>query len=414
MRSLRFGASVVALLVAAILLGSCKASSTGPAPSSSSGGGIGKSTLTFGFSTSLTGANADTGKYMRDGYQFWADTVNNHGGLKVNGQSVKVQLKYYDDESNANTAASNVQKLISEDHVDFILGPYGSPANLTAVVVTEKNRDIMLDTEGATNDLFTKGYHYIVGNVPLATMYPPPALDFLATQNPKPKLAVVWADDAFSKVVGQSMVDQAKSKGFDVVLQQQYPTGLTDFSPLITQMKSANADVVFGAGHTDEAENIVKQEQQLNYHPAATIQTVGPSTPAFIQSLGPAAEGQFGTASWTSSITSFKDDLFGDAATYAANFKKEFNYDPDYHSPQASAGAEILGLAIQKAGSIDQDKVLAALHQLDVMTVGGPFKAAADGSNQGAQMLLGQVQNGNFVSVWPEKYASAKAKYPAR
>jgi branched-chain amino acid transport system substrate-binding protein len=396
MRTLRLSASVVALLLAALLLGSCKASST------------------FGFSTSLTGANADLGKYMRDGYQFWAETVNQKGGLKVNGQSVKVALKYYDDESNANTAASNVQKLISQDHVDFILGPYGSPTNLTAVVVTEKNHYILLDTEGAANDLFSKGYHYIVGNVPLATAYPPPALDFLATQNPKPKLAVVWADDSFSKLVGPAMIDQAKAKGFDVVVQQQYPTGLTDFSPLITQMKSAGADVVFGAGHSDEALNIVKQEQQLNYHPAATIQTVGPSTPAFAQSLGPAAEGQFGVASWTSNITSFKDDLFGDSANYAANFKKQFGYDPDYHSPQASAGAEILGLAIEKAGSIDQDKVLTALHQLDVMTVGGPFKADSTGANQGAQMLLGQIQNGTFVAVWPDKYASAKPRYPAK
>ncbi len=415
MRTLRFSASIVALLIAALLVGSCKASSTPAAPSSSSGSsGIGKTTLTIGFSTSLTGSNADLGKYLRDGYQFWADTVNAKGGLKINGQPVKVQLKYYDDESNANTAANNVQKLISQDHVDFILGPYGSPANLTAVVVAEKNHYVFLDTEGAANDLFSKSYHYIVGIVPLATLYPVPALDLLASQNPKPKLAVVWADDSFSKLVGAAMVDQAKAKGFDVVVQQQYPTGLTDFSPLITQMKSANTEVVFGAGHADEALNIVKEEQQLNFHPSATIQTVGPSTPAFVQSLGPAAEGQFGTATWTSTITNFKDDLFGDSANYAKDFKKQFGYDADYHSPQASAGAEILGLAIQKAGSIDQDKVLAALHGLDVMTVGGPFKADATGANQGAQMLLGQIQNGNFVAVWPEKFASAKPKYPAK
>src|SRR6202035_4204993 len=121
---------------------------------------------------------------------------NAKGGLKVGSQTLKVQLKYYDDESNANTAANNVQKLITDDKVDFILGPYGSANNLTAVVVTEKNHYIMFDTEGATNDLFNKGYKYIVGNVALATNYPGPVLDFLAAQGAKPKLGVVWADDA--------------------------------------------------------------------------------------------------------------------------------------------------------------------------------------------------------------------------
>jgi branched-chain amino acid transport system substrate-binding protein len=411
MKTSRLFGLLLTLGMAAALLASCKSASPG---TGGGGGAANKTQLVFGFSTSITGSLANEGKLTRDGYQMWADTVNQKGGLKVGGKSLKVALKFYDDESNANTAANNVQKLITQDQVDFILGPYGSPNNLSAVVVTEKNKYILLDTEGATNDLFNKGYHNIVGIVPLATLYPVPAVDFLSTQNPKPKLAVVWADDAFSKVVGQAMVDQSKAKGFDVVVAQQYPTGLKDFSTLITQMKSSNADVVFGAGHADEAVQIAKQEQQLNYHPVATIQTVGPTTPSFVQSLGPAAEGQFGTASWTATITGFKDDLFGNPANYASAYRQKFGYDPDYHSTQASIGAEVLGLAIQKANSTDQEKVLAALHQLDVMTVGGPFKAGSDGSNQGAAMLLGQIQNGNFAAVWPDKFASAKAKYPAK
>jgi branched-chain amino acid transport system substrate-binding protein len=404
---------LVVLTLSTALITACK--SAGAGGSGSAGGGIGaKSTLLFGFSTTITGSLANEGKLTRDGYQMWADTVNSKGGLKVGGKSLKVDLKFYDDESNANTAANNVQKLITQDKVDFLLGPYGSPNNLTAVTVAEKNKYVMLDTEGASNDIFSKGYHYVVGIVPLATVYPVPAIDFLSAQSPKPKLAVVWADDAFSKLVGQSMVDQAKAKGLEVVVSQQYPTGLKDFSTLITQMKTGNADVIFGAGHADEAVQIVKQEQQLNFHPSATIQTVGPTTPSFVQALGPAAEGQFGVSAWTSSIGAFKDYVFGAAPAYATAFKQKFGYDPDYHNSQASFGAEVLGLAIQKAGSLDQEKVLSSLHQLDVMTFGGPFKAGSDGSNQGAQMLLGQIQNGTFVAVSPEKFAAAKAKFPAK
>jgi branched-chain amino acid transport system substrate-binding protein len=340
--------------------------------------------------------------------------VNAKGGLKVGDKSLKIQLKYYDDESNANTSATIAQKLISEDKVDFLLGPYASANNLTVQTVAEKNHYVMMDTEGASNDIFTKGYKYTVGNPALATDVPKPAVDFLASLNPKPKIAVFWADDAYSKVVGQAMVDQSKAKGLEVVVAQQYTSGLKDFSTLITQAKAANADVVFGAGHQDEAIQIVKQEQQLNYKPSATMQTVGPSQPGFFQALGPSAEGQFGLIGWAPTIKAFKDDLFGDSPTFAANFKKAIGYDPEYHVAQSAAGAELLGLAIQKANSLDQDKVLAALRGLDVMTVNGPFKTRPDGSNAAVEELLGQDMNGTMVAVWPDKFASTKPKFPVK
>ena len=399
---------VATIGLAAVALTACKSSS-------GSSGSIGsKSSLVIGFSYSSTGSLANEGKLMHDGYQLWADTVNSKGGLKVGGKSLKVQLKSYDDESNANNAASNTQKLITDDKVDFVLGPYGSANTLAAETVAEKNKYVFLDAEGAANEIFAKNYKYVVANVPLATTYPTQAMNFLAAQTPKPKLAVIWADDAFSKTVGQAAVDQAKQKGLDVVVSQQYPAGNKDFSTLITQMKSGGAQAVFAAGHADEALQVVKQEQQLDFHPGATIQTVGPTTPSFVTALGTAAENQYGTASWTSTIGAFKDDLFGSASTYAANYKKAFGQDPDYHSAGSSAGAEILGLGIQKANSLDQDKVLTALKSLDVMTVGGPFKANADGSNANGIILLGQVQGGQFVSVFPDKYAFKKPLYPVK
>jgi branched-chain amino acid transport system substrate-binding protein len=411
MKAHRFAAVVVGMLLC-LALASCKSAGGG---SSSSGAGVGnKTSLLIGYSVSLTGANADSGKLMRDGYQFWADTVNAKGGLKVGNKSLKIQLKYYDDESNANTSATNSQKLISEDHVDFLLGPYASANNLTVSTVAEKNHYVLMDTEGASNDIFNKGYKYTIGNPALATDIPKPVVDYLSSLNPKPKMAVFWADDAYSKVVGQAMVDQAKAKGIDVVVAQQYTTGLKDFSTLITQAKAANADVVFGAGHQDEAIQIVKQEQQLDYHPSATIQTVGPSQPGFLQALGAAAESQFGTTSWAPTIKQFKDDLFGDSPTFAANFKKSMGYDPEYHVAQSAAGAELLGMAIQKANSLDQDKVLEALRSLNVMTVNGPFQARPDGSNALIQEMLGQLTNGTMVVVYPDNFASAKPKYPVK
>jgi branched-chain amino acid transport system substrate-binding protein len=401
----------VALAAALLLVSGCKNSSS--SSGSESSGVANKTQLVFGFSYSATGANANEGKLMADGYKFWADTVNSKGGLKVGGKSLKVALKSYDDQSVNTNAATNTQKLITDDKVDFILGPYGSANNIAAEVVTEKNRYIMMDTEGASTDIFANGVKYVVTNGPLANQYPTEAINFLAAQSPKPVLGVVYADDSFSKQVGAAACAQGKDQGLQVAVCQQYPTGNKDYSTLINQLKSANVTAVFAAGHADEALQIVQQEGQLGFKPTATIQTVGPSTPSFAQQLGPAAENQFGTSSWVSTL-SFKDDLFGSAADYATNFKKAFNYDPDYHNAQATAGAELLGMAIQKANSLDQDKVLAALKSLSVTTFQAPFQPKPDGTNGAAFQLLGQVQSGKFTSVFPDKYGAAKPVFPAK
>lgn len=402
---------LAAIALVALVAAGCKSNSNSTGNSGSVGN---KTTIVVGYSDPVTGSLANEGKLLKDGYDFWANTINAKGGLKVGGKSLKVQLKYYDDQSTASTAANNYTRLITQDHVDFLLGPYGSANTIAAEPVAEKNHYVYVNPGGASDSIYSKGYKYVIGIIAVGSQYPTPAINFLAAQSPKPKLAVIYADDSFSSVVGPAAADQAKKNGMDVVYSQQYPTGTKDFSTLITQMKSDGAQVVFGAGHFDESIQLVKQEQQLNFQPLATIQTVGPTTPDFVQTLGAAANGQFGTTLWASTIPGFKDDIFGSAAQYASTFQGKNGYAPDYHSSSATVAGEVLGLAIEKANSLSQDKVQAAFHQLNVMTFGGPFQLKPDGENAKAPSLLGQIQNAQFVAVYPPEDSSSKPQYPGK
>ena len=83
-------------------------------------------TIVFGAALAATGSTAREGELTQEGYEFWKDYVNAHGGLKVGGKTYKVDIKYADDESNPQTAARLVEKFVSQDKVNFILGPYGS------------------------------------------------------------------------------------------------------------------------------------------------------------------------------------------------------------------------------------------------------------------------------------------------
>ncbi len=108
--------------------------------------GAGKSSnvLKVGVALSATGAIAREGEAMKKGYELWKDTVNEKGGINIGGKKYNVEIIYYDDKSDATTAGKLVEKLITEDKVDFIFGPFGSGVSAAASAISEKYQKIMI------------------------------------------------------------------------------------------------------------------------------------------------------------------------------------------------------------------------------------------------------------------------------
>src|SRR5207237_2460910 len=120
-------------------------------------------TLLFGAPISLTGSTAKEGTLTRDGYDLWRDTYNQAGGINVGGRHYKIETKYYDDESNAQQSATLAEKLIKEDKVNFLLGPYGTSSTLQVSTVAEKNKMPMIEGNGAAESIFSQCYKYTFG-----------------------------------------------------------------------------------------------------------------------------------------------------------------------------------------------------------------------------------------------------------
>ena len=116
--------------------------------------------ITFGAAISITGKTAKEGEYTRDGYQFAIDKINEMGGIKVGGKTYKVALKYYDDETKPERSAQLFEKLINEDKVNLLLGPYGSSPTGTAAPIAERYRIPMVEANGAAEGVFNKGYKF--------------------------------------------------------------------------------------------------------------------------------------------------------------------------------------------------------------------------------------------------------------
>ncbi|MGI9156411.1 MAG: amino acid ABC transporter substrate-binding protein [Marmoricola sp.] len=378
----------------------------------SKGGSTDSGTLTLGASLSLTGSLAREGQLTKEGYQLCQDKVNAAGGVDLGGKKVKLDIKYQDDTSKPDVAAQLADQF-NDQGIKLILSSYGS-ANVEAqAAVIERNGQVMADSAGADNAIFSKGYQRTFAVLSPATEYASSiikAIDELAT--PKPKtMAILSADDGFSKTVAVGGADTAKKLGFQVLPTESFPAGSTDVSSALTQIKSEKPDVIIGSVHVEEGVAIVKQSSELGVKPAGFGETVAPPTPDFAKSLGASANGVLGSSQWTETAKGM-DKYFGTAKDYAADISKKFGHTPDYHDAEASAACLAIVLATEKAGSADVDKVRDAMAALDTRSFFGRIKFDKSGQNVYKPMSVIQIQNGKVVTVWPKEAAEAKMVWP--
>ncbi len=385
---------------------------------SGSGGGPASGTLIFGAPISLTGSTSTEGKLTLEGYEIWRDQVNAHGGIKVGGTSYQVELKYYDDQSDATKSKQLTQKLITQDKVNFLLGPYGTAATLQDEAIAEQYQIPMVEGNGAAKSIFSKGFHYIFGVLSPAEDYASIMLEAaLAQPNPPQNVAIISANDAFSVEVADAAKAYATSHNLPVVYYQQYPANTTDLTGVLTALKTSGPggtvpDMILGSGHENEALVTMKQAKQLGINAKLYAFTVGPATPDFATALGSDANDVLGSAQWTAQEQYKGQDIFGTPATYEQLYVQEFNHEPAYQSADATAAGLAFQFALEKAGSIDPTKVRDALASLDVTTFYGEIRFDSTGANTYKPMATIQIQNGKIVTVYPANIANAPLIYP--
>ena len=373
-------------------------------------------TVLFGAAISITGKTAKEGEYTRDGYQFAIDKLNEMGGIKVGGKAYKVALKYYDDETKPERTAQLIEKLINEDKVNLILGPYGSSPTGTAAPICERYKIPMVEANGSAESIFAKGYKYSFMILSPAKLYLHGIIDVVRSKDPGAKtVAILGENESFSKEVAQGAADYAKEKGMEVVYHELYPTNAQDVSALLTAIKGRNPHVVLGSGHLQDSLLIVKQSKDLGVSPKAMGFSVGPSSPEFRENLKNSADYIFGATQWTEALRYTGDDpwktpkAFGDA--FRAKYPK-YKAIP-YQVAESAVAVIAYQKAIEKAGTLDASKVRDALAALDVMTYYGRVKFDARGVNVYKPMAVEQYQpDGNKYTVWPADVAEKSAIYP--
>jgi len=357
--------------------------------------------IKIGASMSVTGTYAKPGSYQKEGYDVCIDELNAKGGLLGR----KVELVIYDDQSQPATAVKLYEKLITEDKVDAVMGPYSSAVSEAVANVAEKYKKVMVAPLAATTSIFKKGRKYIFMVITPAENYLDGLIDMAAKRGLK-TVAIINEDTLFPKASAAGTAEAAKKRGMQVVLQEAYPKGNTDFSALLVKIKAANPDVIAAGTYFDDAVAITRQMKELNVNPKMFGLTVGGDLPEFHDLLKQNAEYVYGSTQWDESLP------YPGQKEFLAAYAKKFKHEPSYHAAAGYAGCLIYGEAVKRAGSLDADKVREQLLKLEIKTAFGDYKVDADGFQVAHKMAMLQWQDGKRVIVWPDELAGGKPRYP--
>ncbi len=368
-------------------------------------------TISLGASVQLTGSLANTGRYYKDAYQFAIDRINAAGGVKVAGTQRKLALTVLDNQSDVNLSVRQYVQLLSQVKVDLLLGPFASNFVLADSAISEKNQVPMVQGGGASDQIYARGYQYIFGTLPAASEYFGSTIDAMVKLEPKPKtVALLYADDAFDVSVAKGTRGLLDKAGLKTVIDERYSSNASDFTALLSRIKSTGVDVVLVACHETEALNFIRQAKSLGVSPKLYSFTVGVPSADFRQALGHDAEDASGMTAWLPS-KALKDQWFGDAAQFAAEYKAKYGYDPDYHAASGVAVIEAVVKAVEAAGSTDPKKVRDALAKLNFDSLYGTIAFGPTGQISLPQTMV-QVQDGKVVPIYGPKGFIGKLRYP--
>ncbi len=358
--------------------------------------------IKIGASLPLTGDFSDPGTAAKKGYELWVEIVNQSGGLLGR----QVELTVYDNASNPDTAVADYERLITQDKVDLVVGPFSSKLVIPTSEVAAKYGYAFPEPAGGAPHVFDRGLTNIffcqpAPSVDQATSFAEYVLSLPADARPK-TFAIITSDDPFTVSVVESLEKLLTDGGLTEVMKETYPADNKDFSSLAAKVADKDPDLIVGGTQFEDAVGQIKAYQQAGYQPRGAFFTTGPSLPKeFNEALGPATEGIFSAISWFEASTVETNPEFVKA--YHAKYGDEPIAED---SANAFTVGQVLQQAVENTQSVDNAKLIAEMHKSTFKTVVGPLSFDELGKPKGSFMTL-QWQGGTSYIVAPD-YAKQK------
>lgn len=363
-----------------------------------------QSTIVFGAPLPITGGLAPEAAKAKQGYNLWMETVNAAGGIKVGDKKMKIKIVYTDYQSNTPKAVQAAEKLITQEKVNFLFAPFGSGATKASSTLAAKYKMVTLAPTASSPQVYDRGNKYLFGIYTPNETLTIPLVNIVKGAGAKLKtMAILARNDFFPLALARQMKASAKAGGIEVIFDEKFAVNSLDHSATLTQMRALKPDWIFVTGYIND--NALIRKQMLDQKVKAPVVTMltGPSYPEFITAAGkPGAENVTGAAWWHPALKYKSDDIFNSTQGYVETFKKKFGFVPDYGHASHTAVGVIFQAAIEKAGSIDPEKVRAALASLNAKTFHGPMSFSDTGQANSYKPPVFQIQGGETKIIYPQ------------
>lgn len=365
-----------------------------------------KKEVVIGVSIALSGNYSKSGALTLRGYKMWAKDINSRGGLLGR----RVVLKVYDDKSDPTTGAKLTEKLITQDKVDLILGPYSSPVTFASSTVAEKYGFPMIAGGSSSPKPFRRGFRYLFQVMRHNTDALLGVVTLVAERGAK-TVAAMHQNTIFTTTLIRSAVKHAKAKGLKVMFVDKYPKGTSDFSSILIRMKALNPDVILVGGYYPDGVAILKQIKELDINPKHLSITLAAGYDEFGETLGSDAEDISTYTGWeryfntpgNKEFVEYYHRLYGKARRI------------DSHVAYGWVAAKVLEKAANMAGSLDREKIRDAMERLRLRSImPGEYQVEKGGLQVGHEWVAIQWQKGRKEVVWPPEVATSTFVYPTK
>lgn len=352
-----------------------------------------------GLSISLTGRFALQGQQALDGIRLWELYVNSHGGIAVGVHGRRpVRLVYYDDQSQVNRAEDNAVRLLQEDRVDVLFGPYGSGSTMAVARVSAEHQKLLWNHGGSSDEIFTRGHRYLVSTPSPASDYLREYPRWLARKAPDLRRICVAHSSrgTFAAQVARGVGEAASAVRVDRVDLVSWNDRPETAESLFRGLTSIGPEVLVLAG-SFEGEVRIVQMRDLWPETISEVAAVAAGVQAFSRELDERAEGVVGPSQWEPGLPC--EEMQGpDSDWFVRRFQERFGHPPEY----TAAGSFAIGLVLVEcarlAGSLEDDRLREVAVGLDFNTFYGRFLIdPATGRQIGHAMLLTQWQQGRKV-----------------
>lgn len=357
--------------------------------------------IIIGGSLGLTGKYEKLSLMQRRGFELWQKQINQNGGLLGR----KIELIIEDDQSDKRRVAGIYQDLLERRKVDLLFAPYSSGLTHAIMPVIESHNIPLIASGAAADMLWEQGYKNLFGLFIPASRYAVGFLEMIAL-NGVTEVAIVNADDLFSRAIATGAKKWAEDFGLEVKLLKEFKKGERNLQTVAEAVSALSPKALIVCGHYNESVDMLQALKQVENRPQLYFATIGPTLDKFQQELGEMAEGVFSSIQWSSRAVHRKKDQ----EIFLKPFISTYGVEPSYHAAQAYAAGQILAAAITENQSLDHDALRGTLSSFHTLSIIGRYGVDFTGRQVRHFALNSQWQDGKLEVVWPTKLATAQPR----